>query len=118
VDKIPVAIVGLGRIASLLEDDTRREKPCTHAGAVAANSDCVLVAGCDIDGDRRRLFAERWNVPVYADAAVMLREHKPGILVIATHPDSHEYYCRLAHGASAGPPLVVSPQVVWCHHEW
>jgi hypothetical protein len=32
MDKIKAAIIGLGRIASLLENDTLREKPCTHAG--------------------------------------------------------------------------------------
>jgi len=96
LEKTKTAIVGLGRIASLLEDDALREKPCTHAGAIAANGDCVLVAGCDIDGERRRLFAESRNVPVYADAAEMLGEHGPRLLVIATHPDSHFRYCRLA----------------------
>jgi predicted dehydrogenase len=105
MDKIPVAIVGLGRIASLLEDDSRREKPCTHAGAAAAHPDCFLAAGCDSDEDRRRLFARRWGVPVYAAAADMLRDHEPGILVIATHPDSHETYCRLAR--AQGLPVVI-----------
>jgi predicted dehydrogenase len=115
--KIPVAIIGLGRIASLLEEDSRREKPCTHAGAIAANPDCVLVGGCDIDEKRRELFAERWRVPVYADAAVMLNvvvsqgtvalqgAQKPEILVIATHPDSHYHYCRL--GAEMGVPVII-----------
>ncbi|MDR1655509.1 MAG: Gfo/Idh/MocA family oxidoreductase [Treponema sp.] len=104
-EKINAAIVGLGRIASLLEDDSLREKPATHAGAVAANPDCRLVAGCDIDEERRRLFARRWQVPVYTDAESMLAEHRPEILHIATHPDSHLFYCRLA--ASCGVPLVV-----------
>ncbi|MDR2303079.1 MAG: Gfo/Idh/MocA family oxidoreductase [Treponema sp.] len=104
-EKIKIAIVGLGRIASLLEDDSLREKPATHAGAVTANPDCLLVAGCDIDEERRRLFARRWQVPVYADAESMLAEHGPEILHIATHPDSHLFYCRLA--ASCGVPLVV-----------
>jgi len=103
--KVNAAIVGLGRIASLLEEDTLREKPCTHAGAIAANPDCVLAAGCDIDEERRRLFADKWQVPVYADAAEMLRTHTPQILVIATHPDSHYHYCRLA--ASCGVPAVI-----------
>jgi len=103
--KINAAIVGLGRIASLLEEDSLREKPCTHAGAITANTDCVLAAGCDIDEERRRLFAEKWQVPVYADAAEMLRIHTPQILVIATHPDSHYHYCRLA--ASFGVPAVI-----------
>ncbi|MCL2180986.1 MAG: Gfo/Idh/MocA family oxidoreductase [Treponema sp.] len=100
-NKIRAAIAGLGRIASLLEDDALREKPCTHAGAISANKDCVLAAGCDIDEERRRLFAERWStndnkVSVYDDAARMIEEQKPQILVIATHPDSHYHYCRLA----------------------
>ncbi|MDR3248902.1 MAG: Gfo/Idh/MocA family oxidoreductase [Treponema sp.] len=105
MDKIPVAIVGLGRIASLLEEDPRREKPCTHAGAIAANGGCTLAAGCDTNGERRGLFAERWQVPVYADVAAMLEKHAPGILVIATHPDSHEQYCRLAR--DRGVPVVI-----------
>ena len=96
MDKINAAIVGLGRIASLLEDDSLREKPCTHAGAITANADCELIAGCDIDEERRLLFAQKWQVPVYTDAAEMISVHKPQILAIATHPDSHYRYCRLA----------------------
>ncbi|MCL2601273.1 MAG: Gfo/Idh/MocA family oxidoreductase [Treponema sp.] len=99
------AIVGLGRIASLLEADSLREKPCTHAGALAANPDCVLVGGCDTDEQRRSLFAARWGVAVYADALEMLRTARPDILVIATHPDSHYHYCRLA--ATSGVPVVI-----------
>ena len=86
---LSAAIVGLGRIASLLEEDSLREKPCTHAGAIASNADCRLVSGCDTNEERRRLFEEKYQVPVYADAAEMLRIHKPQILSIATHPDSH-----------------------------
>jgi predicted dehydrogenase len=104
-EKIPVTIVGLGRIASLLEDDALREKPCTHAGAVSASADCTLLAGADVSDERRRLFAKRWNVPVYDDAAGMLMEHPCKILCVATHPDSHLFYCRLA--AKAGVPVVI-----------
>ena len=103
--KIKTAVIGLGRIASLLEEDSLREKPCTHTGAIAGNPDCVLVAGCDIDGERRRLFAEKWQVPVYADAAEMIRIHMPQILAVATHPDSHYRYCRLA--ADSGVPVII-----------
>jgi predicted dehydrogenase len=106
MEKIPAAIVGLGRIASLLEDDARREKPCTHAGAIAANPDCVLVGGCDPSEKRRKLFSERWAVPVFSDAAEMIRAQSPKILVIATHPDSHYNYCRLA--ADLGVPVVIT----------
>ncbi|MDR1253261.1 MAG: Gfo/Idh/MocA family oxidoreductase [Treponema sp.] len=103
--KVKAAVIGLGRIASLLEEDSLREKPCTHAGAIAAHPDCVLAAGCDTDEERRRLFMEKWRVPVYAAAAEMIRVHEPEILIIATHPDSHYHYCRLA--AASGVPVVI-----------
>ena len=105
MEKIKAAVVGLGRIASILEEDSLREKPCTHAGAITANSDCVLVAGCDTSEERRNFFAEKWQVPVFADAAQMLSIHKPQILAIATHPDSHRHYCRLA--AEHKVPVVI-----------
>jgi predicted dehydrogenase len=103
--KLKAAVIGLGRIASLLEEDALREKPCTHSGAIAANEDCILAAGCDIDKERGSLFAEKWKVPVYKDAAEMLHIHKPDILSISTHPDSHYRYCRLA--ADYGVPVVI-----------
>lgn len=96
MEKIPVAFIGLGRIASLLEDDPLREKPCTHAGAVAANPDCTIVAGADIDHNRRTLFAKRWHCSVYADAETMIKTHSPQIVIIATGPELHERYCALA----------------------
>ena len=99
--KIKAAIVGLGRIASLLEEDALREKPCTHAGAVTSSDDCFIAAGCDTNEERRKLFAEKWScngtqVQVFSDAAQMLSLLKPEIFIIATHPDSHYHYCRIA----------------------
>ena len=93
---IKAAIIGLGRIGSLLEDDQKREKPCTHAGAIAATSGLELCAGADIEDSRRKLFGEKWNVPVYPDAGILLEKERPEILHIATHPDSHWHYCSLA----------------------
>jgi predicted dehydrogenase len=104
--KIRCAIVGLGRIGSILEDDALREKPCTHAGAIEAVSGCLLAAGADINPERRKLFARRRDSPaVYADAEEMLQSVKPDILHIATHPDSHLYYAQLA--AKYGVPVAV-----------
>ena len=105
------ALVGLGRIGSLLEDDALREKPATHAGAIAGNPDCELVAGCDTDAERRERFRERWGCdPLYAEAGEMLhQETKVGrgidALFVATHPESHLHMCRLA--AAYRVPIVV-----------
>ena len=99
------AIVGLGRIASTLEEDTLREKPCTHAGAIAADPDALLVAGCDIDAEARRRFREDWRVEVYQDSAELLAKSRPDIVVIATYPESHRRLCEEA--VSAGVPVVL-----------
>ncbi|MDX9802225.1 MAG: Gfo/Idh/MocA family oxidoreductase [Spirochaetia bacterium] len=89
LEKLKCSFIGLGRIASLLEDDPLREKPCTHAGAVFANPDCVISGGCDNVQERRDLFSQRWGCPVFEDPNEMLEKTAPDILFIATHPDSH-----------------------------
>lgn len=99
------AFIGLGRIASLLEDDPLREKPASHAGAVAADPDCVITGGFDVDEGRRRLFADRWGCPVFATPEEMLDEVRADIVIIATHPDSHERYVRFA--AARNAPVVI-----------
>jgi predicted dehydrogenase len=102
---IATAIIGTGRIASLLEDDPLREKPCTHAGALAGTGKCLIAGGADSDGERRDRFAARWGAPVFEDARRMIREVRPRIVVVATHPDSHEHYTTMA--ADEGVPVVV-----------
>jgi predicted dehydrogenase len=105
MEKIPSAIIGLGRIASLLETDPLREKPCTHAGAIAASDGCFLAGAMDTDAERRELFASTWGCPVFESAERMLREIRPRIVHVATHPDTHLEYCLLAE--KHGVPVVV-----------
>lgn len=84
------AIVGLGRIGSLLENDPLREKPCTHAGAIAGNPACELVGGCDGDAERRAGFTAQWGCDnVYPDIDQLLEKTRPQLLIVATHPQSH-----------------------------
>lgn len=100
------ALVGLGRIGSTLEDDPLREKPASHAGAIRAKPDCQLVAGCDLDADRRAAFAVRWKVAaLYADLATMLSDTKPDLLHIATPPEHHLEAVRCAVAGKV--PVVV-----------
>ena len=96
---IRCGIVGLGRIGSLLEKDRLREKPCTHAGAVALNGDCTLVGGCDIRKDRRDLFAAQWGCSrVYGRVGDLLRDRNPNLLIIATPPETHLSIIRESRG--------------------
>ena len=103
---IKCAIVGLGRIGSTLEDDSLREKPASHAGAIAANPECTLVAGCDIDKEKRTLFSRRWHCRnLFKNIDEMLAVIVPHILCIATPPETHKDLVLKA--TAAGVPLVV-----------
>ncbi|BBM88875.1 hypothetical protein COTS27_00562 [Spirochaetota bacterium] len=104
--KIRCAIIGLGRIASILEEDKLREKPATHAGAITTHPQTTLLAGADIDAVRRAQFKKRWKTPhLYTDAATLLKKHAVDILHIATPPKSHPALLRLA--ARRNVPVVV-----------
>jgi predicted dehydrogenase len=99
-------IAGLGRIGSALEDDRLREKPASHAGAIRANRDCSLEAGCDPREDRREAFARRWGCrSVYATLEQMLRRHELDILHVASPAETHAELLRIA--AAERVPLIV-----------
>jgi UDP-N-acetyl-2-amino-2-deoxyglucuronate dehydrogenase len=69
-------IIGCGKIAE------------THAGALATLPDSRFLAVCDVDEERARAFAARYNVPhAYGSVAEMVRT--PGlqaVLVCTPHP--------------------------------
>jgi predicted dehydrogenase len=68
-----VGIIGLGRIAYQLENDPLRGEFCTHAASWLAHDDVSIVAGCDIDEQRRLEFLQRFpEASVYADYREML----------------------------------------------
>ncbi|OQY32063.1 MAG: hypothetical protein B6241_12300 [Spirochaetaceae bacterium 4572_59] len=107
-ETIRCAIIGLGRIASSLEDDKLREKPASHAGAISANPETILIAACDKNPQARENFARRWGLSeeaVFESAEQMLQQKKPDILHITTHEDAHLSYLKLA--VREGIPVVV-----------
>jgi len=101
------AIIGCGRIGSLLEEDPLRGKPCTHAGAFGADPAFRLVAGCDLDNDRLQRFAKRWQLSdthLYTDYNKLLSEEKPDVVSIATWTGTHGEITEAA--ARAGVRLI------------
>jgi len=94
--KVRHAIAGLGRIGSLLEHDSLRQKPCTHAGAIAQNNESILAGGCDPRPDRRTAFRKDWNCPVFTGLEEMLTGLKPDILHICVPPEKHLEVLRKA----------------------
>jgi predicted dehydrogenase len=68
-----VGLIGLGRVAWLLEGDPLREHPCTHLGAWSTQGAVTIAAACDSDERRRAAFHERYpEVALYADLSDML----------------------------------------------
>lgn len=97
--KIRCAVVGTGRIGSSLETDRLREKPASHAGAIARNRDCLLVAGADPDADNLAAFGRLWRLPreaLFPDAKAMIDAVRPDIVHVASDTDEHIPLLRLA----------------------
>jgi|SRR3989344_4329784 len=86
------AIVGLGRMGQLFENDTIVKKPCTHASAYSYLKDKIrLVAGCDIREDRLKLFGEKWNLNrLYKNYKEMLKKEEIDVLSVCTHATEHK----------------------------
>ncbi len=85
------AIIGCGRIGSLLEEDPLREKPCTHAGAYHSHPKIEIIAGCDINPERLDRFKSLWNINnLYTDYKELLSKHRIDILSIATEIKNHD----------------------------
>ena len=77
---VRVAIIGAGNIAET------SHLPALRAQGRRAQPVAVL----DIDPERARAFAERWQIPAaYDDLGRMLREAGPDLAVVCTPPSAH-----------------------------
>jgi len=96
---IPVACIGLGRIAYALEEDQYRYHPCTHLGSVLARRAFRLTHALDHSEKRCLKFAHWWQknsgrtMPeLHFEARPFfeeLRNNPPSACIIATPPASH-----------------------------
>ena len=96
------AIIGTGRIASLLERDLLRTRPHTHAGWYAADERTRLVAGADLDAGRLESFGADWNVDeahLHADYRVLLERDRPDIVSICAYAADRVVMSRAALAA-------------------
>lgn len=86
------AVVGCGRIGSLLARDHLRSHPCTHADIYARDPRTRLIGGADFRATRRAQFARDWGVPasaVFPTHIELLKQFVPDILSVATYTESH-----------------------------
>lgn len=88
--KYRVGIIGLGRQASLFEEDPLAHKPCSHAGAYSRFPKTQIVAACDIRQDRLERFSKTWGVKsLYKDYKEMLKRENLDIVSVCTHTPLH-----------------------------
>ena len=109
--KLTAALVGCGRVASLLEDDSLRSKPATHLGALEKLADTVeLVALCDIDPERLEQAGNRWNVKnLFQDYRAMIKKHRPDLLIIASWTATHHQIAVFAANHGVRGLLIEKP---------
>jgi predicted dehydrogenase len=88
MEKLRAAIIGTGRIASLLESDPLRSKPHTHAGWYRRHPQIDLVAGADTDGGRLAEFGRAWEIDsanLFTDYSLMLERVRPDLVSICAY---------------------------------
>ena len=84
MEKHKIAVIGCGYVSNDL-----------HFPAYTSMPNVELVA-CDIDQDRLREMAHKFNIQkTYSDAEEMLRKERPDVTVIAVPPNLHRKYVEM-----------------------
>ena len=88
--KYKAAIIGTGRIGYLLQKDKKREQPASHSLALSKNKRINLIAGCDTNKERLRLWHKDYpKANIYNNYLELLEKERPDIVVIAVDEISH-----------------------------
>ncbi|PCJ17575.1 MAG: hypothetical protein COB02_13195 [Candidatus Cloacimonadota bacterium] len=84
-------IIGLGRIAFLMEDDSFRTSPCTHAKSYESHENIDLLGGFDIEQSQCDRFKEKYpDVKTSSsDLKSTLYDLKPNLISICTSSSAH-----------------------------
>jgi predicted dehydrogenase len=101
---LKAAIIGTGRIGSLLERDALRSKPHSHAGWYAAHPRVTLVAGADTNPERLADFGADWQISsehLYGDHRELLAREKPDLVSICAYATERVEMARAAIEAGA-----------------
>ncbi len=85
------SLIGCGRIAFLLENDSLRRKPCTHFGG-ATSAGLKITSACDTSPGRLAMFRSASGIDensCYADHKTLIADRKPEVVIISTWTGSH-----------------------------
>jgi predicted dehydrogenase len=115
--KYRVAIVGLGRMASTIDEEVTDYSAITLPYSIAASCQEIdrvqLVAGADILPEKREAFRQKWGVTaLYEDYLKMIAQEKPDLVAICTRGELHaEMAVRVAE---AGVPMIYLEKAMAC----
>ena len=109
-----VAIIGLGRMGSTIDDEfPERAPPYSVAASCRASDRLQVVAGADIDAAKQADFAERWGVDaLYDDYVEMIRKEAPDIVAVCTR--GHLHADMATKSALEGVPLIFCEKAIAC----
>lgn len=107
--KLPVAIIGLGRVASRFDEEPGRTVVWTHAGAYLARADRFRIAGaCEPMAENVAQFQKRCpDVPVVNSIDALFDACQPVVVSICTPTAAHMPALRRALAAP-------SVRLIWC----
>ena len=84
-NKARVAIIGLGRMGSTIDDEGHTKYPYSIAASTNASPHLELVAGADIVEEKRTAFTKRWGIEaVYQDFGKMIEAENPDLVAVCT----------------------------------
>ncbi len=84
------AIIGLGNIGSLFDEDSRRKDVSSHAGAYLVSTDVEIDAAADPDKSKLERFSARCpGVKLYTDYKDMLAGQRLDIISVCSPTNTH-----------------------------
>ena len=112
-----VAIIGLGRMGSTIDDEfPERAPPYSVAASCKASERLQVVTGADIDAAKRAAFSERWGVDaLYEDYVEMIRKEDPDMVAVCTR--GHLHAEMATRSAEEGVKLIFCEKAIACSME-
>lgn len=112
-----VAIVGLGRMASTIDDEVVGypgiNLPYSIAAACRESPRLEVVAGADVDPAKRDAFRERWGVAaLYEEYREMIARERPEMAAVCTRGPLHAEMAIAV--AEAGVPMLYLEKAMAC----
>ena len=109
-----VAIIGLGRMGSTIDDEfPDRSPPYSVAASCKASERLQVVAGADVDAAKRAAFADRWGVDaLYEDYVEMIRQEEPDMVAVCTR--GHLHAEMATRSAEEGVRLIFCEKAIAC----